>query len=233
MLEKAILINFNDKIKLNELKKYNRVYLGSNFCSNIPIEISYIKKLYENGIRKITIATSLLTDKGIKKTISLIKKLNIEKIYPEISTLDIGLIYLLRRKRIKNSILLSIPLSHDFGRMDINSVMEFIKKYKIKYIETDEEYIVKKFSKIKFNVSYHYPFEYLSMTRFCPYEFKISNNCSYSCKNKILKLRKIDDNSDNFIYLKENAYFKLNKMLKFHIIKRIVKTYYEYKEIQG
>ncbi|MEF3280500.1 MAG: hypothetical protein K6357_06000 [Elusimicrobiota bacterium] len=223
MLEKAILINPFDNLNIKYLKKFDRVYTGSNFCANLIPDFKHIKFLYENGIKNLTIATSLMNDNNVKKAILLLNKLTKSKIQVEVSATDIGFINEIRRREFMVEVLLSRPISHDYLRMDINFLSNFIKKYRIKYVETDEEFIVKKLKDSKIPLSYYYPFEYLAMTRFCPYEYKIGN-CKYSCIDKnVIKLE--EEKSGEIIYLKENSYFRINKIINSPHIKRLVLNY--------
>lgn len=225
MLEKAIQITPYDRISDDKLKKFDRVYIGSNFCSNLIPKISDIIRLKDLGVKNITISTPFLTDKDFNKIIKLIKESLkiISKI--EISANDIGLI-----DKIKNTkgldILLARPVSHDWLRMNPKSLKKFLKRFGIKYVETDEEYIAKRFKDTKINFSFHYPFEYLSMSRICPFERKINDAlCEYRCLNKnIVELK--ETGRKDVIYLKNNAYFKKNIPVKTKNIKRTVLFYY-------
>ncbi len=225
MLEKAIQLTPFDRISPTELKKFDRVYIGSNFCSNLIPKISDIIRLKDLGVKNITVSTPFLTDNDFNKTIKLIKESLkiISKI--EISANDIGLID--KIKEIKGlDILLARPISHDWLRMNPKSLKKFLKRFRIKYVETDEEYMVKRFKDAKINFSFHYPLEYLSMSRICPFERKINDAlCEYRCLNKnIVELK--ETGRKDVIYLKNNAYFKKNIPVKTKNIKRTVLFYY-------
>ena len=133
-MEKAIAMNPFDKIEKRKLKKFDRVYIGSNFCQNLLPKIKKIEELYESGISKITLMTPLLTDSYLLKTMNLIE--NALKLKPEleVSANDLGVIDLIKGiKEIK--ILLARPVSHEFIRMNLNDLEGLIKDLNIKMIE--------------------------------------------------------------------------------------------------
>lgn len=225
MTEKALSITPFDNPEPNILKKFDRIYIGSNSCTNLIPEIKDIKKLKELGITKITIQTPLLTDNDFEKVSKLIKEtLKIfERI--EISANDIAILDKFKSNR-RIDLLIGRPISHDWLRMDIDMLKKFIKKFRIKYIEADEKMMIEKFKPHNIAFTFHYPFEYLAITRICPFERKLNNTkCTYKCiKKNIVELH--NSSGNGIIYLKNNSYFKKNELFKSKNIKRTVLMYY-------
>lgn len=224
MLENAISITPFDRLNSSSFKQFDRVYIGSNFCSNLIPDIKDIIRIKNYGIKKITIQTPLLTDNDFKKVLKLVKATLKQIDRVEISANDISVLDRFKNER-KIDLLLARPISHDWLRMDIDMLKRFIKRFNIKYIETDESIMIEKYFSEKMNFSFHYPFEYLSMTRVCPFERKFNRICRFSClKENIVKLN--EDENNKTIYLKNNAYFRKNKLIESNNIKRKVLMYY-------
>jgi hypothetical protein len=219
------------KIKPAILLKYDRVYIGSEFCQNILPSIEDIKFLRTKGVKKITLLTGLMVTRRLKefeKSLESIFKVE-KKI--EIVVNDLGLLRFLHLNYPKRAdILLGRPVSIDYLRMPKEFLKGFFNKYNIKRIESDENNMVEDLPLNSFlKVSFHFPLHYVCMTRYCPFEKKLTLNCRHSCENKILKLKHSGMGKSPLI-LHNNAYFFANKPCYHKTVKRLVYKPLSYKD---
>ncbi|MBU2529428.1 MAG: hypothetical protein KKD35_00155 [Elusimicrobia bacterium] len=210
-------------IKPAILRKYDRVYLGSEFCQNILPSIDDINFLHDKGIKKISLLSGLMVTKRLQEFEKLLLPIFKNKKIIEIAVNDLGLLRFLNLNYPKRSdILLGRPVSIDYMRMSEKFLKSFFKKYNIKRIESDENNMVENLSPKSFlKVSFHFPLRYVCMTCYCPFEKKIALSCRHSCENKILKLKhsKMDKSP---LILHNNAYFFQNEPSYHKAVKRLV-----------
>jgi hypothetical protein len=227
-MEKAVVVNNINRAK-KVINRYKVIGIGSEFCHNIlpklldELDVSTLNILKR---KKILIYTPILTDPIFKNFVEKLVRFMQKLDNIEIMLNDIGLLNYLNYNfpNIKKGI--SRPLSIDLVRMNIKGLYKFVNDYNINSIETDEMDFIEKFKNKNFRIYLRIPLKYVGVSRFCPYERKITYSCSYQCLNKyeILKVRE----SDKEMILFENCYFiKKNVNFKKLNVDMIIKTYYE------
>lgn len=211
------------KIKPSTLRKYDMVYLGSEFCQNILPSIEDIKFLRSKGVKKIVLLSGLMVTKRLREFEKLLIPILKAEEKIEIVVNDLGLLRFLHLNYPNSAdILLGRPVSIDYLRMSKKYLKAFFKKYNIKRLESDENAMVEDLASNSFlKVSFHFPLSYVCMTRYCPFEKKIALKCRHSCENKIIKLKHPGMDKSPLI-LHNNAYFFLNKPCYHKAVKRLV-----------
>jgi len=214
-MKKSVLVNNLKDLKII-INKYDCIGIGSEFCHNIlphlldEIDDTIIKMLKR---KKILIYTSLLTDpifeSFVGKLVRFIQKLD----YIEIMLNDFGVLNYLNYNfpNIKKGILR--PLSIDLLKMNNKDVYKFVREYKISSIETDVVDFLPKFKNRNFKIYLRIPLKFIGLSRFCPYERKITYSCSYKCLNFYEELQV--KNCNEKLILFENCYFKKMKIANY------------------
>lgn len=100
-------------------------------------------------------------------------------------------------------------------------IKDFLKRYAIERVETDSDYIFRKYAKIPgVKISFYYPLRLMAMTRFCPFVGGIVPACKAPCGIRLLKLKTRE--LDYQLFSRGNAYFAKNKPLKHSRLDRLV-----------
>ncbi|MGC8727660.1 MAG: hypothetical protein ACP5SD_00185 [Elusimicrobiales bacterium] len=186
-MEYGIKLNYfdlrNREILGEKIKKYDWIYLGSEFCENLLDLYSNADKIlkkFEN--KKICFLTPIITDKYADKLSRIIWKMvdNNKKI--EISANDFGTINILTRRFPQVKINIGRHLSKHFFSFKKDAVKfhtDFsiyaakyfeelgIKRYEISGYNKIPKTNFHKAKKIDFNITMFYPYTLLSTTRTC------------------------------------------------------------------
>lgn len=248
-MEKAIIIN--NQTNLSKLSKFNRFYIGAEFCQNLLPSTDQIKKLFTNLKDKtipISLITPIVTDIGIKKIDNLLAFLTNQKYnVDEIIINDFGVLNLIHRKypifqpiigRLLSPQLL--PIEIETSPRSIYSIRFLEKEYGIQRIEMDNYNnnmkidVPKSLKKIHFSI--YTPYLYVTTTRRCLFPHLLSSKPKkyekFRCHQECLNLKqdfiiKYPIVKERF-YINKNTYFikrkKISKNLKMNI-DRIVYDY--------
>lgn len=213
MTERAVSITPPELGALNEkvLGGYDRVYLGSEFCQHLLPSVDEVRALKDKGVGKLTVLTPLLPTADLRAFLKLFGR--ILKLFPraELSLGDLGLMRAVNRAYGGAvPLLLARPVSADFIRMDERFLERFFAENNLRLLETDEPDRIAAFKGRGVKFSFHYPFKYLSMTRFCP--FVKGGACSRACAGRTLEIQQTAPYRGSFL-LKNNAYFCENRAL--------------------
>ena len=101
-------------------------------------------------------------------------------------------------------------------------IRDFIKRYAVERVETDSDYIFRKYAcNTDIKISFYYPLRLMAMTRFCPFMGGIAPRCNAPCGTSLLKLK--TRQLDYQLFSKGNAYFAKNKLIKHPRLDRVVK----------
>jgi hypothetical protein len=109
--------------------------------------------------------------------------------------------------------------------MDKKFLNSFCKEYGVRALEADSAETLKRLKGLKLPVNFHYPFRFVSVTRFCPHTKAFNSTpCARVCKGETLKLTNPKALPEP-IYRRGNAYFAASLPLKNKAIGRLVKMY--------
>lgn len=210
MTERAVSITPPELGDLDEkvIRRYDRVYLGSEFCQHLLPSMGDVRALKDKGVEELTVLTPLLPTAQLRSFLKLFG--GILKLFPraELSLADLGLMRAVNRAYGGAvPLLLARPVSADFIRMDERFLERFFAENNLRLLETDEPDRVAAFRGRGVKFSFHYPFKYLSMTRLCP--FVKGGACARACAGKTLRIDQTAPYRGSF-FLKNNFYFSEN-----------------------
>ncbi|MFH1288621.1 MAG: hypothetical protein ABII25_08000, partial [bacterium] len=191
-IEKAVHfsdISFLGKIKKD--KRFSRVYFGDEFCPfRLPQknELEAVLKHVKNNNLRFTFVTSWLTNDVLAQVEKLLKIIPVNS---ELVINDYGLLMLNRKKfnfipilgrllngqirglrrDYKNRLSKNVLEHFQSSQPQIEILGDFYKERGINRIELDNlpQGIKTGFKNMGFSGSLHYPYGYITTTRFCPY----------------------------------------------------------------
>lgn len=207
------------------LKYYGHVYLGSEFCENqLPTksEVLFLSKIYKGNI---VLTTPILSEKGIIKVKSLINSLP-KGLIKEVVVNDWGLLRFLNEKHPEISPILGRLIMHEVFPINKDFLNNFCREYNIGSVEIDNPEIISELKMFSGKINFNYPFQFRSVTRFCPYMKKFnSEKCHRFCDRiGAMKLRNKKVYSKDIV-LFSTAYFIYNNTIpKEAKISRIVRV---------
>jgi hypothetical protein len=253
-MEKAIFIYNLANVNQRKLIHYNRLYIGNEFCEHLlpkNKELTQLNSLLNN--QNISLVTPFLSESGLKNIISTLQKI---KDYPQIDEIvinDWGLLTLIKKMQLPYKLILGRLLSTQNFRnrfflkpiiKNINyklhstndSVLpnyfyDFLKEFNIKGIEFNSliqaKLLKEEIRRNGFFISCHYPYVYLTCTRYCYFasQNKISTrfsllSCKHKCRDKICYL--YNKRMPQKIILKGNAQYIKSKADSLDSIDRII-----------
>ena len=98
------------------------------------------------------------------------------------------------------------------GITPIAYIKDFLKRYAVERVETDNEHIFRKYAgSTDVKISFHYPLRLMAITRFCPFMGGLAPECKAPCGNRLLRLK---TRLDYEVFSKGNAYFVKNRLIK-------------------
>lgn len=196
-------------LDLKILSSYNYIGVGSEFCQNqIPNinELNVLLRKSSGLIKKIIVATSIMTDKGLKMWMDFFEKLKILKISNEVIINDFGLLYPLKDQF---KIYIGRIMARDFFNISKDWAIKFFKNNNIVGIEADTMQLYRDFLRFEIPILWHRKHSFVAITTYCPFERHFRNNCNKSCVGKNVILNHKDIKYPLFLY--EKAYLKENK----------------------
>lgn len=187
-------------------RAYDAVMVGSEFCNRLlpsPAELFAVRRVCRGPL---ILATPVLPQADLEAVRKLLG-LSAEKgAISEVVVNDLGLLELLRaRFRGKAKISCGRILCHRLKIMPPAYANEFLSRYDISSFEIDDADAVKRLTPYGRLLSWHYPFRYATVTRFCPWERHWSGRCAYSCRGRVLPLRSL--RVPKTLWLKGGGYF--------------------------
>jgi len=239
-MERIILL---DEIKnYEEIKDFDHVYLGNEFCQNLIPPLSkfklQIKKLKD---KDFSFVSPFVTDKGMGKLEKIFKYLNVTYNKPEVIVNDLGVLYFLHKnypkiKKVFGRLLypnVFLKPKDEIIKIKSKSIIDLFMKYKIDRYElsvknadltlkTLEKQVNSEelFKNLQF--SFYYPYFPISVTRKCKMriqkEFNDYGPCQYKCKGNLFEIRYPNQLCrhalvDDILYMKGNTYFIKGKKL--------------------
>ena len=207
-MEKALALDSYDIKSLSEkgLAGYDALALGSEFCARLlpaPGETQALRAVFKG---RLILATPMLTEADLSDVKKLLKLLAGKKTQLEVIVNDLGLLEVLR-SGFKGKVKVSCGriLSHRVKIMPEAYVRKFLKRYGIARFEVDEPKTIRRLAPYGLPFSWHYPFRYVTVTRFCPWEEHWAESCAHSCRGRAEPLTSIRVHKT--LWLKGCAYF--------------------------
>jgi hypothetical protein len=204
-MEKALTFDARDTARLrSRAAGYGALVIGSEFCAGLlpsPAEAAALRKEFGG---KIVLATPLLTDDALARVKKLLKIVSAGG-PAEVIANDLGLLEVLRRARSRVEISCGRILAHRVKIMPEAYAREFLRRYGVKRFEIDDPAAVKRLAQFGLPFSWHYPYRYVTVTRFCPWENRWADGCAGSCRGRARKL--VSPRVPKPLWLRGAAYF--------------------------
>lgn len=164
---------------------YGAVVLGSEFCAGLlpaPEEALAAAAAFEG---KLILATPLLTEAGLAAVKKILRAFG-GKRRLEVIANDLGLLEFLRGN-CKGAVEISCGriLTHRVRIMPGEYAVKFLARYGVKTFEVDDASVLERLKLFGLALSWHYPFRYATVTRFCPWEDRWSSSCGKSCLGRM------------------------------------------------
>ena len=164
--------------------KSDIIYLGSEFCPNLlpgPAEFGRALKLFK---KRAVLVTPFLTDRRFRNIEAIIRGYSGAEDPLEIVANDLGLIHLVRKKyAAKVRLSLGRILSHALRSSGGAFMEKFFAENRISRIEADSADLLDCYGRFPgLSCSYHIPYSYMGVTRFCPWEKRwVEEKCRFTC----------------------------------------------------
>ena len=204
-MEKALALENCSPGALRKLPADRRaVVIGSEFCSGLlpsPAEARALRRKFRG---RIILATTLLTQAALEKVKELIKIINSGG-PAEVVANDLGLLETLRAGRKAPPVSCGRILAHRVKIMPEAYARNFLARYRVAGFEVDDASIIKRLAPYGLPFSWHYPFRYATVTRFCPWENRWAAGCARSCLGRARKL--VSPRVPGPLWLRGCAYF--------------------------
>lgn len=164
--------------------------LGSEFCAGLlpsPAEAAACLAAFRG---KLVLATPLLTDDGLSRVRALLHLWLRSGRGPEVIVNDLGLLEVLRSSfRGKFRLSCGRLLANRVKLMPEDFARRFLARYGFSSFEADDPAVLRRLKPYGLPVSWHYPFRYATVTRFCPWENRWACGCGRSCLGKTMPLK--------------------------------------------
>lgn len=207
-MDKLLLLNPFELKRADQkiLSSYNSAAVDSEFCQNQIPALEEIKKFNSRTGIKPVIATSLMTDGGLKLWTKFFRDLSNTGLSEEVIVNDFGILSFVMGKF---KICIGRIMARDFSKMGLTWAQKFLSENGVTGIEADTPQLLREIKKFKLNISWHKGYSLIAPTTFCPFERHFRAFCSKTC----LKERPVLKNSDvgYSLTLVEKAYFKSEK----------------------
>jgi hypothetical protein len=186
-MEKALALEVCSPEALRKIPAGCRtVVIGSEFCSGLlpaPAQARALRRAFKG---RIVLATTLLTQAALEKVKSLVKIISTGG-PAEVIANDLGLLEALRARRKAPPVSCGRILAHRVKIMPEAYAGKFLARYRIAGFEVDDAAILKRLEPYGLPFSWHYPFRYATVTRFCPWENRWAEGCGHSCLGRARK----------------------------------------------
>lgn len=206
-MEKALALDSYDieRLSRKRLAGYGALALGSEFCARLlptPEEAAGVAKVFKG---RLILATPMLTEAGLSCVKDLLELLAREEKRLEVIANDLGLLEVLRARSGKVKVSCGRLLAHRVKLMPGAYARAFLKRYDISCFEADEPKLLRRLAPYGLPFSWHYPYRYATMTRFCPWEKRWAESCAHSCRGRLEPLKSVRVHKT--LWLRGSAYF--------------------------
>ncbi len=165
------------------------LYLGDEFCQNlVPSPDDFACAVDAFGGR-VVLVTPLLTDAAFDSVEEIVEAHASPRRPLELVVNDLGLLHA-ARARWARSVRPSLGrvFMHRVKVMPRGFARGFLKEHGVRRVELDDPALLPRFEGFGLKYSFHTPFRYLSVTRFCPWERRWQGPCGYACLGAVRKL---------------------------------------------
>lgn len=207
-MEKALALDFYgpEALRLAARPGYDALVLGSEFCERLlpsPREFAALRDLFPG---RLALATPLLTDDGLDRVRELLRLGTAGGRRLEVVANDLGLLEVLRaRLRGKVEVSCGRVLANRVRIMPREYARGFLARYGVARIEADDAGALARLKGLGPRISWHHPFRYATLTRFCPWEKRWALSCAHSCRGKTTPLS--SPRVPETLWLRGPAYF--------------------------
>jgi len=184
---------------------YTTLVIGSEFCQNQVPSAAALNKLARNfpGI-KLSLATSILTDSGLRRWEDLFRALAGRRLVGEVIVNDWGLFPVLK-KTGPFKLSAGRLLARELTGTDDRWASGFVKEHGLSAAEADEPAQAAAAARLGLEISWHSQLSFKAVTTFCPFEKHFKSRCALSCAGE---LRPLANRLVPFpLLLSEKAYF--------------------------
>lgn len=165
------------------------LYLGDEFCQNLVPSPEDFSAALGKFSGKVVLVTPLLTDAALDSVEEIIKEHASPRRRLEVVVNDLGLLHTVRKRYADR---VAVSLGRVFGHrvkvMPRAFMAKFLKDHGVRRVDLDDPALLPRFSGLGLKFSFHHPFRYLSVTRFCPWERHWPAACGLACENRVRKL---------------------------------------------
>lgn len=165
------------------------LYLGDEFCQNLMPSAADFREALRKFPGRVVLVTPLLTDAAFDSVEEIIREHASPRRRLEVVVNDLGLLHVIR-KSYADRVLVSLGrvLGHRVKVMPRRFMAGFLKKHGVRRFEVDDPALLKRFAAPRPKFSFHYPFRYVSVTRFCPWEYHWPAPCRFPCEGRERRL---------------------------------------------
>jgi hypothetical protein len=178
------------KARPTAFQGFDLLYLGDEFCQNLLPTRRDFDSAASNFDGRVVLVTPLLTDTVFDEVERIIRRHASRTRRLEVVANDLGLLHILRQRYAGR---VDVSLGRVFGHrvkvMPQGFAGDFLRLHGVGRVELDDASLLPRFEHFSgIRISFHKPFLYRSVTRFCPWESHWPGPCSYSCLGKALRL---------------------------------------------
>lgn len=207
-MDKLLLLNPFElgRANLKTVSGYGSVAVGSEFCQNQLPKPEDLKKFHRKTGIKPAIATSIMTDSGLKLWAGFFGKLAEIGLSEEVIINDFGILPLVKGKF---KLCIGRIMARDFSKMGLSWALKFFSENGVTGIEADTPELLREVKRFGLAVSWHRGYSLTAPTTFCPFEKHFRAVCSKACLGETPILKNAD--IGYAVTLVEKAYFRKEK----------------------
>lgn len=171
------------------LKGCAGVYLGDEFCQNLLPSGEDLGLALDRCKGRAALVTPLLTDEVFDRVEALVRAFSSARRPLELVANDLGLLHALRgqlARRVRIS--LGRVLGHRIKVTPAAWAAAFLRRHRVVRAELDDPALLPRLAAYGVKLSFHSPFRYISVTRFCPWELHWPAPCGFACLGKVRRL---------------------------------------------
>jgi len=165
--------------------------VGDEFCQNLVPAAADFDAAVARFPGRVVLVTPLLGDEVFDEVERIVARRGARRGRLEVVVNDLGLLHHLRRRHAARvSVSVGRVLGHRVKVMPAGFARELLRAHAVRRVEVDDAALPRRFEGFPgLRLSFHAPFLYRSVTRFCPWERHWPQPCSFSCVGCLRILR--------------------------------------------